>query len=185
MCHAIVGDASFYELLYRMDGEIAAQARAAGCPRCGGVLHSARYPRKPRGSGCALGATYESRLSLCCSSEGCRRRVTPPSLRFLGRRVYLGAVVVVATALRHGLTPVRAGKLRELFGVSHRTLVRWRRWWLESFTASSFWKTARAGFSRPVTEERLPAALVERFAGDPCQGLVATLRFLSPLSTSS
>ena len=31
MWHAVVGDARFYELLYKMDEEIAAKARQAGC----------------------------------------------------------------------------------------------------------------------------------------------------------
>jgi len=183
--HGIGGDASFFDLLYRMDGEIAAQARAAGCPHCGAALHSARYPRKPRGAAGNLGTAYESRLSLCCAAEGCRRRMTPPSLRFLGRRVYLGAVVVMAAALQQGVTPVRAGRLRDLFGVSHRTLVRWRRWWLECFASSGFWKAARGSFADPVVEDLLPASVVERFAGAPREGLVATLRFISPLSTTS
>lgn len=183
MWHAVVDDASFYELLYRMDEEIAAQARQAGCPQCGGRLDSARYRRKPRGASFDLGPSYERRESFCC--DGCRRRLTPPSLRFLGRRVYLGAVVVLATALRQGVTPVRAGKLREVFGVDQRTLMRWRRWWLERVPRTDFWKTARGALDVPVDESRLPGCLLERFLGKPRDAAVAALRFLSPLSTTT
>jgi len=31
----------------------------------------------------------------CCAVDGCRSRATPPSLRFLGRKVYLAAIVVL------------------------------------------------------------------------------------------
>lgn len=183
MWHAVVGDASFYELLYRVDEEIAAQAREAGCPQCGGRLDSARYRRKPRGASLDLGPAYERRLSFCC--DECRRRTTPASLRYLGRRVYLGAVVVLATALRQGVTPVRANKLREVFGVDRRTLVRWRRWWLESFVRTRPWRAARGSFAVPVEEGLLPASLLERFAGPARDALVSTLRFLCVLSTTS
>lgn len=182
MWHAVVGDASFYELLVKADEEIAAKAREKGCGHCGGRLDSARYRRKPRGVSADLGPAYERRLSFCC--DDCRRRVTPPSLRFLGRRVYLGAVVVLATALRQGVTPERASKLREIFGVDRRTLVRWRRWWLERVPRTDFWKTACGAFDRPLEESRLPESLLERFTGTACDRVMATLRLLSPLSTT-
>jgi hypothetical protein len=79
------------------DPSVCDPVRAAGCPYCGAALHAGDYPRKPRGvPRSLLGPAYERRLSLCCSREGCRRRVTPPSVRFFGRRVYLGALVVLA-----------------------------------------------------------------------------------------
>jgi len=91
MSHEYLGDAKLWGVLYRIDEDLAAQARAGGCPHCGAAPHSARYPRKPRGVARAqLGEEYEHRLSLCCAREGCRRRTTPPSVRLLGQRVYLG-----------------------------------------------------------------------------------------------
>jgi hypothetical protein len=105
MCHTYLGTSNFWTLLFRIDEDLAAQTRAAGCVFCGGKLHSARYPRKPRGVVCGLGGeAYERRLSFCCARDRCRRRSTPPSVRFLGRRVYLSAVVVLVTALAAGLT---------------------------------------------------------------------------------
>ena len=153
---------------------------------CGSVLHSAHYPRKPRGGPTDLGADCDKRFSFCCAVDGCRARATPPSVRFLGRKVYVGAVVVLATAMRHGVTPVRVARLRELLGVSARTLKRWRAWWLETVVETRFWRAAKARFAPPVNEASLPATLVERFAGDdPLRDLVSVLLFLSPLSTTS
>jgi hypothetical protein len=183
VCHALLRDATLYDVLFELDRDLAAQTRAAGCP-CGGVLHSARYPRKPRGGLEDLGPAYTTRLSFCCAVEGCRRRVTPPSVRYLGRRVYLGAVVVLVTAMRAGITARRAAQLREWLGVSSRTLARWRRWWRETFVASAFWQEMKGRFAPPVAPHKLPASLLERFVADHVHArVVAVLKFLAPITT--
>ena len=135
MCHAFLNDSRFYQFLLRIDEETAAEVRAGGCP-CGGVLHSARYPRKPRGIREMLDTSYQTRLSFCCAVDGCRRRRTPPSVRFLGRKVYLGVVVILITALEHGLTPRRRQWLIETLDLWPQTVSRWRRWWRERFPVS-------------------------------------------------
>lgn len=184
MCHAVFGTSNFWSLLFRIDEELTAQTRAGGCLVCGGELHRADYPRKPRGVGSSLlGEGYERRLSLCCARDGCRRRHTPPSVRFLGQRVFLSAVVVLVTALAQGLTGRRVALLRERFGVSERTLRRWRRWWREQFAATSLWKALRGRFMPPIPEGSLPRGLLERCRGeDESSRLVALLRLLAPLT---
>ena len=107
--------------------------------------------------------------------------MTPASLRFLGRRVYLGLIVVLVATLRHGPSPTRVGKLQELTGVSRRTVERWCRWWRDGFVETPLWQMARAEFGAPVTEAALPSSLLERFAGNHQERLHALLRFLSPL----
>lgn len=177
----LLQDVRLPRLLLRIDGDIAEKARAEGCLHCDGVLHSAGYPRKPRGAQCLLPDGYDRRFSFCCARDGCRRRTTPVSVRYLGRRVYLSAVVVVASALQGGITPVRAAKLRELFGASLQTLERWRVWWMEAFLESDFWNEARADFARPL-EDDLPSTLLARFVGAAEEKLLALLRFLEPLT---
>ncbi len=184
MCHALLRDANLYAQLLTIDQDLAAEARAAGCGFCGGSLHSARYPRKPRGGLEELGSDYATRLSFCCTVDGCRRRTTPPSVRYLGRRVYLGAVVVLVTAMLGGITAIRAAQLRAWLGVSVRTLKRWRAWWRETFVASAFWRGARGRFMPPVASETLPASLLERFAGHERTRLLHALAFLTPLTTA-
>lgn len=182
MSHNGLLDARVWELLLVADRDLAARARAAGCA-CGGRLHSARYPRKPRGGvPAALRAEYRWRESLCCAREGCRRRTTPPSVRFLGRRVYAAAVVVLASAMTGGVTAKRAARMRALVGVDVRTLGRWRAWWLRTFPKTTFWKGARAQLVPPVDEGRLPASLLERFADPWGEGLVPCLHFLAPIT---
>ena len=49
-----------------------------------GPLHQAHYERKPRDAP-LIWMEEKSRFSFCCGH--CRRRCTPASVRFLGRRV--------------------------------------------------------------------------------------------------
>ena len=95
--------------------------------------------------------------------------MTPPSLRFLGRKVYVGAVVVLVAALRHGPTPVRIAKLRELVGVSVRTVNRWRIWWRQIFVGTPFWQAARGLLRVPLGEQSLPLSLLEAFSDPDAQ----------------
>ncbi len=107
-------------------------------------------------------------------------------MRYLGRRVYLGAVVVLVTAMQAGITPARAAQLRALLGVSMRTLTRWRTWWRTAFVATPFWRAVRGRFIPPVRVDGLPAALLDRFGGpDERSPLLHLLRFLCPLTTAS
>jgi hypothetical protein len=109
-------------------------------------------------------------------------RATPPSLRFLGRKVYLAAIVVLVAVLRHGVTTSRMERLSQAVGVDRRTVERWRRWWRDSFTATPFWREARATFMPPIDHGRVPASLLERFSGDDADRLVALLRFIGPVT---
>jgi hypothetical protein len=179
---ALLADVRFHQLLLNFDHDMADTARSQGCA-CGGVLHSARYRRKPRGLPAGLDKkVYCWRFSFCCAVDGCRQRDTPPSLRFLGRRVYLATMVVLISAMRHGATAPRVARLSQLIGVSRRTVAHWREWWRTTFAQSRFWQPARAAFMPPVDQDRLPASLLERFAGGGAEQLLALLRFLAPIT---
>ena len=172
---SILRDKKFLELLAAFDEDLAKQARAAGCP-CGGVLHLAAYDRKPRGLG-SQGTVR--RASFCCDREGCRKRVTPLSLRFLGRRVYFGVVFLLVPALRQTSPRQTLAALETSYGITQRTLLRWQRWWKESFVTSAVWRAGQGLFRRPVRAEALPVSLLEAFDNN----VKAVLRFLSPLSS--
>lgn len=179
MCHALLCDPKFLELLLRIDHELAAQTRAEGC-RCGGALHRADYPRKPRGCSRELRPDHSSRLSFCCSV--CRGRSTPTSVRFLGRRVYLGLAVVLVSSRSSALASTAAARLDQALGVARRTVVRWRIWWRERFPKTPLWRAAGARFMPPVPDEQLPGGLVERFAGPAHEALTRLLVWLSPVT---
>lgn len=172
-------DGRLFKLLEKADEDLAEEAAAEGCDHCGEeTLHCGDYERKPRG-----GPQWDKRRSFCCAKEGCRKRKTPPSVRFLGRKVYVGVVVVLVSAMLHGLKPKRVEQLRDELGVSERTLGRWRAWWLEHFADSRFWKGARAFFMPRLDEAVLPLSLVDAFQAKRRAGMTRLLEFISPVTT--
>ena len=179
---AVLADAKFHEQLLAFDRDLAASARAARCRLCGGALHSGSYDRKPRGGPAGLGQEYAERFSFCCAVDGCRKRATPPSLRFLGRHVYLATVVTLISAMQLGITPSRLARLSVVPGLDRRTLARWRAWWRSTFTDSPFAPVAMAAVVPPIDIAALPVSLLDRFAGDVREQLIALLRFLGPLT---
>lgn len=185
MYHELLRDATFWSFLFSVDRDLAESRRQDGC-RCGGRLHRANYRRKPRGGPRHLPEEYRYRLSFCCARDGCRKRVTPPSVRFLGRKVYLGAVVILVSAMRQGPTPRRVRELTDLFGVSRETIYRWRAFWNEHFPKTTFWAIARARLAPVVEIVEFPRSLLESFvkADDDRAGWRKLLRFLSPISTT-
>lgn len=183
MYHELPRGATFWLFLFSIDQDLARSARENACP-CGGRLHCANYPRKPRGSAEDLPESYGYRLSFCCDRDGCRKRVTPPSVRFLGRKVYLAAVVVLVSAMRQGPTPRRVRELFHLFGADRRTIARWQVFWREHFPQTPFWKVARGRLPPNVEIIDLPRTLVEVFLRgvDAIQEWGQLLRFLSPIT---
>jgi hypothetical protein len=91
-------------------------------------------------------------------------------------------VVVLVSAMVGGITEKRAEEMKEIIGVSIRTLRRWRTWWRETFPKTPFWRSARGAFADPVETAGLPASLVERFRGALQDRVTRLLRFLSPLA---
>lgn len=175
----ILADASLVDALLELDYELCAQVKARGCPYCGETLDAAHYDRKPRGGPLQLDQAHARRLSLCCRREGCRSRVLPPSVRFLGRRVYLSVVVVLAAVLSQGPSPWRVTRLTAVLGADRRTLRRWRTWWTERVGKSRAFEVGRASFMPPPEATSLPRSLLESFVGTASERLVRALSFLA------
>ncbi len=85
--------------LYELDVETANAVKQAGCPHCHGTLHQSHYPRIGFGIAPELAPLYEQRFSFCCAD--CRRRTTPPSVRFFGRRRFVASLFILLCASRH------------------------------------------------------------------------------------
>lgn len=173
-----------FVVLAAVDEQLADLVRRQGCP-CGGPLHRADYLRKPRGGLLAsAGEEFRRRRSFCCGREGCRKRALPPSVLFLGRRVYLEAVVLLA-CLR-----VLLVKGEEKPDVPAKTLRRWLAWWTSDLPTAPTWQLLRARFMPPIDEAVLPLSLLERVASvleppDLGQVLLSAGRWLAPLTTRS
>jgi hypothetical protein len=173
----------FFASVLKADEAVVRQVAAEGCLRCDGPLHRSDYDRKPRGALIApAGEAFVRRFSLCCGREGCRKRATPPSMRFLGRRVYLGAVVLVASMVALALRA--AVEIRPRTGVPARTTKRWLGWWQGPFVDTEVFVTLCARLIG-VDVGRVPASMVNRLAGTPTERVQRMLAWLAPLTTGS
>lgn len=178
-----INNGKFFVLLFFFDRDLAEKARSFCCPHCGARLHQAHFQRKPRGGPPELDTEFGCRFSFCCYQ--CRKRLTPPSLRFLGRRVYFGAIMVLISAMLGGASPRRRQRLHELCGADTRTLDRWRKWWEETFIRTDCW---RALFSRLVfiwdSSFSVPRQLLRIIKGRSLQEkLQGVLHLLLPLTS--
>ena len=142
MYHSLPPNASFWPFLVSVDEDLAETAQTGMSLRQ--ALHCANYPRKPRGGPDTLSDSDSLRFSFCCEHDGCRKRTTPPSVRFPGRKVYLAVVVILVAAMRHGPTPRRVRELSGHFGADRRTIARWQVFWRKLVPNTPFWKVARA-----------------------------------------
>jgi hypothetical protein len=194
MLHDLRLGEGFFAMLAGLDAELSERVAAEGCQHCGGPLHQANYERKPRGGQIAAsGETFTLRHSLCCGREGCRKRTLPPSLRFLGRRVYFEGVVLLASLTVQVATALRDA--RAVTGVPGRTLRRWGSWWRGAFPESSTWPELRARFTPPPPDEtELPRSLLVRLGTDLADGRFLpslddvchfAARLLAPATTAS
>ena len=183
MYHDLPRTARLWSVLFAIDQDLAEETRKKACP-CGGRLHCANYLRKPRGTPVQLPERLCLRLSFCCDRDGCRKRVTPPSVRFLGRKVYLTAIVILISAMRQGPSPRRVRELSARFGADESTITRWQTFWREHFPQTPFWKIARASFLTVGESVSLPYSLVDAFLRrhPPREGWILLLRFLSPIT---
>jgi hypothetical protein len=174
----------FFEGLMAIDEAIVERAAEEPCRDCGGPLYRSDHPRKPRGGLLAVaGEAFGRRFNLCCGRDGCRRRAMPPSVRFLGRRVYVGAVVIVASAI--ALTAISARAALRATGVPARTTRRWLRWWRGPFTTSAPFVELSARLVPAPDRRRLPLSLLERLTGERSAPVAKLLAWLAPITTTS
>jgi hypothetical protein len=177
----------FWNWLREIDVGIGKLVAREGCRHCGGPLHRGDYPRKPRAGLLPIAEeAFCSRVSFCCGRRGCRQRATPPSVRFLGRRVYLGVTVVIAGVLARAAATARV--LKRVTGIPARTVKRWQDWWRGGFVESRLYAEERGRLMPPLDVAALPESLVERFAiagRELGEALVHTCAFLAPLTTAS
>lgn len=180
----------FFAALIAIDDALAEEVRSRPCPRCGGALHRRDYLRKPRGGLlAAAGEEFRRRAGLCCSREGCRRSLLPPSLRFFGRRVYLEAMILLACL--HVLLGVPLSESKASTGAPAKTMRRWLSWWTTEFPVTPTYRWMRGLLMPPLDETQLPRSFLERLAkrlgespgGDDVLEIAA--RWLAPLTTQS
>jgi hypothetical protein len=177
-------NATFHLLLNTIDQELTFETQQKGCLYCGGKLHQADYPRSPLGLPAQFRDTYEERYSLCCSI--CRRRSTPSSVRFFGRRWFPAPLLVLISALMRGANERRRLQVKQYFGftVSQSTWKRWHQWWCEAFMTTPFWQQVK-GLLPPIPkilQGPFPRVLLDMFQGKFEERMCLLLKFLMPLT---
>jgi len=181
MYHSLLTDTRFYNSLLDLDRLIAEQVRQTKCLFCRANLNQSNYFRKPRAVPEGTHLDYDIRFSYCCARDGCRKRITPPSMRFLSRKVYSSVVIIVVFLLKPASDESRIEKVNRILGtrLSVETLRRWRHYWVKKVPQSHTFK--RAAFSH-VMSQALPGSLLALFEKSEKQALALGLRWLLPLT---
>jgi hypothetical protein len=181
MSHKLLFSSSFASLLLAIDLEFIAKAKTSGCPDCGDKLHQADYPRSPIGIPQGQRVHYELRLSLCCSQ--CRKRVTPPSVQFFGRRWFPAPYFLFISLLRVRINERRLHPLKLHFGlrISITTWKRWQWWWRTQFIKTAFLQ-AKGQIPADKIEGAFPRHFLTFFTGHLSKKFILLLQFLSPLT---
>lgn len=101
----------------------------------------------------------------------------------MGRRVYWGCVILVVMTLRQNRPDgFSANKIKRLFEISRKTLIRWAAYFQEEFPLSAQWQRLRGRVSSSVRNSELPGALVKFFllnSESEEKGIIACLHFLA------
>lgn len=175
---------SFHALIFKIDEEIAENYIKKGCVYCGGKLHQANYPRSPMGMPVEFQDQYDCRISFCCG--GCRRRTTPPSVRFFGRRWYPAPLHIFISIMTRGINKRRIALIKKYFGivVYESTWRRWRKWWRDEFVITKFWQKQKGCLmpSDEITQGPFPRVIFDSYTGNIEEKMLLFLPFLSPLT---
>jgi hypothetical protein len=172
---------SFFHRLYIIDKNIAKQYREMPCPHCGGTLHFANYLRKPRGEFKRLPERFLLRFSLCCCEEGCRKRLAPPSCRFLDRKVYWYVAILIIVS-EYQNKNINVFNLAKRFEISRNTITRWIHFYQDIFPSSSQWQRIRGQVAAVIKNNELPSNLVSYYLNlkySVGNALISCLKFLS------
>lgn len=160
-----LNDPVFFDLLHKIDKDIAKEYRQKECPKCRSPLHYANYMRKAR----FIVDKYLLRFSVCCSK--CRSRAKIPSTLFFNSFVYGSAFFLIIACFNNN-NGHRYRRLASIFNVSDRTLRRWKSWWDNTFITSNFWKKHKGLLSKPP--DIIPGDIVNAFTS-----LIEVLKFFS------
>lgn len=163
----VLPDNDFFKILSKLDHDLFLAIKKTPCPHCGGKLDTANYHRKPRGAG----ELETIRYSLCCRNDGCRRRLTPSSLRFLGRKVYSICVVILAEFV---------DRLVLISRIARKTLARWYNFWKERLASDHpFMRMFKSFLPVKFQSKGLPSTILEVFKFRNRESWIPILNFFT------
>jgi hypothetical protein len=189
MLHKVLNDARFFYFLLLIDQDIAEIYQARRCPFCGGILDVGHFSRKPRGQPDGVKDDFKKRFSFCCRKDGCRKRVTPPSVRYLDRKIYLKILTVLVVTMKDGASNKNIKQLKSTLKIDWHTLKRWRDWWTSVFPKTNHGIVVRGRLPPSNAQGSLICQAMRSFLStldDLIKVMVAwgkMLLFLTPLAT--
>jgi hypothetical protein len=161
MLSELIKKKNLFPHLYEIDKKMAEQYRQLPCPYCGGPLYFSNYMRKPRGEPEDVPEKYFIQFSLCCGTEGCRKRLMPPSCRFLGRKVYWFAVILcILTDFQNTNEKATMSDWSMRTGICRNTIKRWLAFFHDTFPAGRTWRRLRGQISACVRNSSLPSSFI-------------------------
>ena len=169
MCQLFLFQSSFIQKLQQYDLDTMLAKQALGCPHCGGVLDRADFRRKPRCLFDTLPDRFTIRYSLCCRRDGCRRRLTPKSIRFFGRRVFWSVAILLLSA------QLVCGS-----SMDGRTIRRWKSFWDEDLSRSPEWQRSRGGVLMMDQAAGTLMGLLESYSPLDCDSMRGLLALVAP-----
>lgn len=183
MLQKLLQKKSLFLLLLKIEEDLADQRQIEGCDYCGGPLHKAFYERKPRGELVSVPNVLRIRRGLCCGRDGCRRRCLPPSVLFMGRRVYWGCVVLLVVAFRQRQPDsYTCRRIRSELGVNRQTIVRWLDYFEQVLPQTPWWQRLRGLVVADISDSRCVGDLLHLFQQnlqEDEQAVVCCLCFLT------
>ena len=182
MYHSLLLNTIFYNSLLALDLLIANQYQQSHCPSCGGKLHQAHYRRSPIGVPIGVCDNYWLRFSYCCATDGCRKRLTTPSMRFLSQKQYSSVIILVIFMLKSKTDESKVEELNQLINssLSVETVRRWRHYWVNKVTQSHTFIRAALTHKESLS---MPSSLLAKFKKNAEQSLELALKWLLPLTT--
>jgi hypothetical protein len=180
--HISIDDPRVFKIIKQIDDDTIARAAVMDCQYCGGRLDKASFQRKPNGIPLEIADEFDRRASFCCREDGCRKRLTPKLLMFLGKKSYASVVIILLSAIHQGFQPGDALKIRQTMGISRKTLGRWLKWWRNYFPTTPSWRVNGGYFVPSLDETLLPRSLLERCFVDFDNGFEWFIKCLKLLS---
>ena len=106
-CTSLFKDSRLFEFIQEINKDSESRVFNQASGHCSGKLDRASFRRKVRGVPIGFEDAFTLQPSFCCRVDGCRKRLTPVQLRFLGRKVYVSVIVLIAAAMTQGASPKR------------------------------------------------------------------------------
>ncbi len=142
-CYTFPINATLFLFILTQDKKEAEDRWGKVCPHCKkGKLRWSNWSRKYNNPfEVELPDKFDVMFSLCCDCEGCRKRVTPVSIRFPIGSPNTAVTLILVELLSCGASSKRVANLVDILKVDERTIRRWLKAWRNPNVLTAWWKS--------------------------------------------